>query len=250
MADKREVLEGHKKVGSKFVPPMMQIPNFLEISYVNQILPEIIWMGFLNDEFGYREGINLSSTLAKLAFDLRETDSHINFTLASNFNLLSHERKSDLIHRLEENSGLVKYRNSLLPLIALYEDFPLSFIGMGGEGYDKAQLVKKIKVCIEKHINKHETPALIIQANVMYVRTSNGGLHFAPHIEVPDLNALIEDPESEQAKRAGGFVRISAMQEFMPMSEGRFSDWSKSFWNQGYKLDRCDFSWEENDLDK
>ena len=60
MAEKKIVLEGHKKVGSKFIPPMMQLPNWTEISYINQILPEIIWMGLINDEFGYRDGIDLS----------------------------------------------------------------------------------------------------------------------------------------------------------------------------------------------
>lgn len=250
MADKKKVLEGHKKVGSKFIPPMMQIPNWSEISYINLILPEIIWMGLLNDEFGYREGINLSTNLAKQAFDLKETDKHINFTLVSNFNLISSDSKSELVHRLKKNAELDKYRESLLPLIALYKEFPLSFIGMSEKGIDKTTLIEKIKSCIENHIDKYERPALIIQANVLYVRGATSGLHVASHIEVPDLNALIEDPESEQSKRAGGFVRISTMQEFMAMGEERYGDWSKSFWNQGYKVDKCDFSWEDNDLDE
>jgi hypothetical protein len=88
---------------------------------------------------------------------------------------------------------------------------------------------------------------LIIQANVMYVRGSTGGLHVAPHIEIPDLNTLIEDPESKKAERAGAFVRISAMQEMMPMGETRICDWAESFWNQSYKIDKCDFSWGKND---
>lgn len=247
MTEKKKVLEGHKKVGSKFIPPMMQMPNWREISYINQILPEIIWMGLINDEFGYRDGIALSSNLAKRAFDLKETDKHINFTLVSNFNSLSAERKSELVRDLKETSELAKYQDSLLPLIALYEEFPLSFIGMSERIFDKSALIKKIKYCIEKHIDKYETPALIIQANVLYVRGSTGGLHVAPHIEIPDLNTLIEDPESEKAKRTGGFVRISAMQELMPLGETRVGDWAKSFWNQGYKIDKCDFSWEQND---
>lgn len=247
MAEKKKVLEGHKKVGSKFVPPMMQLPNLTEISYINQILPEIIWMGLINDEFGYRDGIDLSSNLARRAFDLKETDKHINFTLVSNFNLLSAERKSELVRSLEETSELVKFRDSLLPLIALYEEFPLSFLGMSEKIFDKIELIEKIKNCIKKHINKYDTPALIIQANVMYVRGSTGGLHVAPHIEIPDLNTLIEDPESKKAERAGAFVRISAMQEMMPMRETRICDWAESFWNQSYKIDKCDFSWEKND---
>jgi hypothetical protein len=250
MPDKKTILEGHKKVGNKFIPPMMQLPNWSEISYVNLMLPEIIWMGLINDEFGYRDGISLSTNLANRAFELKETDKHINFALVSNFSLLSNEKKIELIKGLEESLEIGRYRHSLLPLIVLYEDFPLSFIGAGEEEYDREQLIEKMKACIDRYIDKYETPAMIIQANLMYIRGTNGGLHVASHIEIPDLNVLIEDPESEAAKRAGGFVRISAMQEFMPMGEDRYGDWSKIFWDQGYKIDKCDFSWDENDFDE
>lgn len=250
MAEKKEVLKGHKKVGSKFIPPMMQLPNWSEISYVNQILPEIMWMGLLNDRYGYREGIKLASNFAKRAFELRETDKHINFTLVSNFNQLSSGKKAELLRGLEADSTLAQYRDSLSPLTRLYDNFPLSFIGQSEDELSNVHLVDAIKVCIEKHIDKYETPSLIIQANVLHIRASTGGLKIALHIDFPNLNALIESPDSEEARRAAGFVRISAMQELMPSGEQRSDDWSRSFWNQGYKIDKCDFSWEENDINE
>ena len=47
-----------------------------------------------------------------------------------------------------------------------------------------------MKECIDNHIDKYETPSLVIQANVVYVKRSTSGLHIAQHIEVPDLNSL------------------------------------------------------------
>ena len=226
---------------------MMQLPNWNEISYINQILPEILWMGLINDKFGYRVGIDLSSKIAKKAFDLKETDKHVNFTIVSNFSLLSDDKKSELVRDLTDSSDISKYRDALLPLIALYQGFPLSFVGVSEKIRDKKELIKIIKKCIDKHLNKYETPALIIQANVIYVRGSTGGLHVASHIEMPDLNSLIDDPKSEKAIRAESFVRIGAMQEMMPMGDSRAYNWAKSFWNQSYKIDKCDFSYEKND---
>ena len=247
MPKKKTVLEDHKKVGNKFIPPMMQLPNWNEISYINQILPEIIWMGLINDKYGYRNGIDLSSKIATKAFELRETDKHINFTIASNFNLLSENKKSEIVRDLTKSSDISKYRDALLPLIALYQGFPLSFLGMSQEIRKKEELIAIMKKCVERHFNKYETPASIIQANVIYVRRSTGGLHLASHIEMPDLNSLLDDPESEKAKRAQSFVRIGAMQEMMPMGDTQNCDWARSFWNQGYKIYECDFSWEKND---
>ncbi len=204
-------------------------------------------MGLINDKFGYRSGIDLSSKLATKAFELRETDKHINFTIASNFNLLSDNNKAELVRDLTESSDIYKYREALLPLMSLYQGFPLSFLGISEEVSEKEKLIDIMKKSVEKHLNKYETPASIIQANMIYVRGSTGGLHVASHIEVPDLNALLEDPESEKAKRAASFVRIGAMQEMMPMGDTQNNDWAKSFWNQNYKIDKCDFSREKND---
>jgi hypothetical protein len=64
---------------------------------------------------------------------------------------------------------------------------------------------------------------------------------------VPDLNSLIDAPESEEAKRAAGFVRNGVMSEFMPMGKVKDNAWARAFWNQGYKIDACDFSWEADE---
>ena len=53
---KKRVLEGHKKVGSRFITPMKQLPNMKSISYVNQMMPELIWIGLINDSIGYVKG--------------------------------------------------------------------------------------------------------------------------------------------------------------------------------------------------
>jgi hypothetical protein len=61
MSNKKKIILGdHKKVGSKFIPPMAQL-GITDVSTINQIFPEIIWMGLLNDSYGYREEIGRAS---------------------------------------------------------------------------------------------------------------------------------------------------------------------------------------------
>lgn len=250
MPKKKKVLHDHKKVGSKFIPPMMQIMHFNEISYVNQILPEIIWMGLINDRYGYRRGCELVFDICSKAFAIKETDKHINFSLLSNFNSLSQERKQELIEYLSAKSTLHAYQDALLPLTKLYKDCPISFLDTNDPNIDKKLLINTIKECINKHIDKYKTPSLVIQADVVYVRNANGGLYIANHIKTPDLNALIDAPESEAARRTEGFVRNSVMSEFMPIGIERADTWARSFWNQGYSIDECDFSWESEEFDE
>lgn len=244
----KKVLEGHKKVGTKFIPPMMQL-GLTEISYIHQIFPEIIWMALVNEKFGYRAGIRLIEGVAKAANEVKETERHLNFSLSSSFSELNQSAQEKLLKILSNREILPNLQEAIAPLVILYRGFPMSFIGKPNEFLGKNILIDMVKTSIEKYLDKYETPSLIIQSNILYIRGLTGGLHFSPDIDVPDLNVFFTDPDSDEAKRAAGFVRSGALTEFMPMGEVRPNEWAKLFWNQNYHLDDCDFSWENDDND-
>lgn len=54
-----KVLDGHKKVGSTFIAPLNNLPKMKSTSFVDQILPELIWIGLINDNIGYIRGARL-----------------------------------------------------------------------------------------------------------------------------------------------------------------------------------------------
>lgn len=236
---KSTVLKNHKKVGSKFIPPFSQFGGLTEISYVNQILPEIIWMGLINDKLGYQKGVDLVTWLTKNAFALKETKNFVNYALVSNFGLLSKNNKIKLKNKLQTDNMLETLQDVLAPLIILYKDFPLSFLGKSNSKLDKNDLIRRLKFSIERHIDKYETPGIVIQANVMYIRSITGGLFFTRNIKPPDLGSIIQNPESEEAKRTESFARTQAMQELMPLGRRLKFNWARSFWNRSYKIDKC-----------
>lgn len=242
MKTKRDtVLKDHKKIGSKFIPPLSQLGGLTEISYVDQILPEIIWMGLICDKLGYQKGVDLVARLTKVAFVLKETKKFVNFAIVSNFNLLSKDKKRKFKNKLQTENILETLQDILAPLIISYKDFPLSFLGKSNSKLDKNDLIERLKLSIERHIDKYATPGIVIQANVLYIRSINGGLFLAQNIKPPNLESIIQSPESEEAKRAGSFARIQAMQEFMPLGQKLKFNWARSFWNRGYKIDKCIF---------
>lgn len=54
---------------------------------------------------------------------------------------------------------------------------------------------------------------------------------------LPDFNSVIDAPESDEAKRAAGFMRANAIGEFGMLE---ISDaWARYFWNRGYELSPC-----------
>lgn len=236
----QEVLKGHKRVGKRYIPPMVQL-GLNEVSYVNQLLPEIVWIGLINDRLGYEEGIDLSQRLAQTAKDIHKTDKYVNFAFCSSYRVLTASEKKQLVEKLGSTSDLTNLQSCLAPLTVLYEGFPLIYLGLATDTPDKAILLERLKYCIERHINKYGIQGMAIQTCVVYIRGITGGLHIPKDIEVPDLNAIFTDPDSEKARRAAGFVRATVLTEITPDREGYDNSWSRSFWNQGVIIDGCKF---------
>lgn len=244
----KKVLEGHMQYGKKFIPLILHILQsrglLQETSYVHDTLPEIIWMGLINDALGSQEGSQLYIKLATTAKKIHESDIHKNFALCSSYSLLTKEECSKLVSDIgTETHKLLK--KSLEPLIVLYEGFPLSFLGKNEKPEEKSVLINRIKHCVENHLDRFETTALATLAGITYIGMVTGITHY--NYEIPDLNAVITNPDSEVTNEAAGFIRIGAMSAVTRRGKLYGHDWAISFWNQGLKIDPCAFEEIDND---
>ena len=41
------MLESHKRIGKRLVPPLSEIGPWKEVSWVDEVLPELLWIGLL-----------------------------------------------------------------------------------------------------------------------------------------------------------------------------------------------------------
>lgn len=239
MKHRKGVLQGHKRVKSRFVPPLMQLPNLRETSYVNDLLPHVLWMSLLNDAVGLKQGIHASFELAKLARSIHVSEKHVNFAVCGNFNNLSPSENEMLLEELRRRGTLNQYQDALSPLLSLHPNCPMRALATPHESDQHPKLVARLRISVANVFDRYSTSASIMHANVITIRASTGGLFFAKHIEMPDFDSLVHSPDSEKAKRAASFARSSSMQEFMSDAEGRHLEWSKLFWNTNYRLDAC-----------
>ena len=236
----QKILKNHKRIGKRFVPPLMQL-DIREASYINKLLPEIIWMGLIFDRIDYRAGINLCEKMTKLVHEIYASKKHVNFALCSSFSLLEDRQKEELISKIDDQKLLEPIQLYLAPLIVLYDNFPMSFLGVTKNKIEKEILIKRIKEGIKRYMDKYEKPGLVLQATTIYIRGITGGLFLNKDIEPPDLNSIIENPKSEPAKRAGAFVRSEVLMEIMSSGGEPLAKWPDSFWDQGLQVDACEF---------
>lgn len=237
---KKQLLDGHKKIGKRFIPPMKQIPIMNEVSYIDNILPELIWIGLINEKVGYVRGARILELIFSTIDKFEEPTQHNSFALISSFNLLSEDQKECLVKTLDQADFLEIVKNSLAPLNLLYENCPLLFIGPPTNHYSSEELVATMKKCVADVIDKYETPGIVLNGSILLSRLVTRKIKFPADMDLPDFNAVIDSPDSDEAKRAAAFMRSNALMEF-GMHEVS-AVWAQYFWNRGYELSPCEFN--------
>jgi len=235
----RQVLEGHKRVGKRFIPPMKQIPMSMSTSYVDDMLPELIWIGLINDRVGYVAGARILEKIFLAVDEIKDEGQQGNFSLMSSFNCQNAEQKRRLIDALSESGALDVIQDAIAPLVLLYDNCPLGFIGPPSNVYTNDELVSRIKVCVQKTINKYETPGIVLYGAMLLARLVTGTIKFPVDMDLPDFNAVVDAPDSEEAKRAAGFMRASGLGEFGMLNLD--TTWAKYFWDHGFEISKCEF---------
>lgn len=67
---------GYKKQGKIYTPPILQLGEFNAAYWVNEILPEIIWIGLLQNKFGLGLGSKLALQISETTNELISTNGH------------------------------------------------------------------------------------------------------------------------------------------------------------------------------
>jgi hypothetical protein len=218
---------------------MMQIGPWREVNYVNDILPELIWIGLINNTLGYVNGARLFEKIVESALGANSELPKKNYAILSELGSLAERDREVFLSSLEEKSILTQFRNIVAPLVLLYEECPIKYIGPPTGLMTNEQLVHLVTTAVDRHFDKYETPGVVLNGAVLVGRIIAGTIHHATGEPPPDLNSVIEKPDSDEAARAAGYMRNTAMQEFgMRKNEPK---WSRYFWNNNYRLSKCTF---------
>ncbi|MEQ9444773.1 MAG: hypothetical protein RJS98_04355 [Rhodospirillaceae bacterium] len=237
-SQKKQILSDHKKVGTRFVPPIAQL-GITDCSYTLDILPNVIWMGFLIDEFGNRDGIEICSAIATMANKFVKDKDYKNFSLSGSYLSLSQNQTTKLSTLTNKIKEIEVIRETLAPLTTLYPDFPMSFIGKPKRTFDDRHLIGELKKTIDKYFEKYSHCSEILQTNVVYIQGVAGKMFISSEIKTPNLEAVISNRDSEEGQHAASFVRAS-VNMFVMQNEEEVRNWAKIFWNRNLALDDCE----------
>ena len=212
----------------------------MSVAYVTHMLPELVWIGLLNQRVGYVRAARLLERVFTVVEETKDADTKGNFALLSTFDLLGDGQKSTLRERFREEGTLTLLQEAMAPLNLLYDNCPLLFLGPPARVFKGDELVSILKQCVGETIDKYKTPGIVLNGAVMLSSLVTKQLYFTKDIDLPDFNSVINAPDSEEAKHAAGMMRAHALTEFGMRKVG--PSWARHFWNRNAQLSPCKFA--------
>jgi hypothetical protein len=231
------VFEDHKKSGKKFIPTISE--KFQRIDFVECILPEIIWIGFVLEFHGEQIGIELASSLIEIANHEASADPKPDFSLISAHRFLSIEEKDRIRDRLHQDGKLLNLKAGLGSFIRCYPAAnPLAYL-WGKEPIESFsdQDIAFARAVVSPRLNRWSQKGTEMQAVVLYGEAITGRLHYPSDMPPPNLDAIFDDFDSPDGQRASSHARTTTTMLFSFHRERMGTTWSEYFWKHGLKID-------------
>jgi len=232
----RPFLEGHKRHGKKFTPPMAQLPGFSEVRWIDDLLPEFLWIGLSLHLHGTRRTFRLLEGLVE-AWSSLDLESPGWLSRASTMSGLGLDARSSLAAKLEESGHLRDLRGAVGPLVLHYPECPLAALFPDAEPVGELDMVRE---GVAMSLNRWSEHATWIQVAAVYMVIGQGKLHFAKDSVLADFPEVQNYPRSDVSRMIASSCR--ALINSFPRSEGTQAseDWTTYFWARGQELDPCE----------
>ena len=232
----RRVLRGYRQQGKRFIPPWLQHVSLTETRWMDDILPELIWIALLVQRFGVKEGTAVAVSIAKAAARYHQTAKRA-FAATSDYLELDDEEKRCVHSTLKAEGTLERARSGLAALIGHYPDFPLAFLADPSRSNDAScSTLDALREAIGNTSDRQGYAGTFTQATVVYIYFINDKLKVSPGLGLANFPAIEEYPTTEESRRVAASARAAV--NFLLTHEIPCK-WRNSFWNLGRSLGSC-----------
>jgi len=163
-----EILQNHKRIGKRFVPPLLQYPGdkLSPVNWYRDFLPEFLWIALLCDQQGYRVAVNnsikLSDTINSVIHDTKRKGG---FCVASDYLSLSDEERKLVIPKIDQELGKI-LDPCLGTILKFYPDFPMGWL-VSDKWVEKTSVglegLESIKSAVRARVDRFSKPAMECQ---------------------------------------------------------------------------------------
>ena len=233
----KKVLSGYVQRKKKLISPLNSLDNIKSIGFVDDLLPELLWLGLIHDHYNYVIGRDALECVTALEKIWPKLEKPLNFALQSSYKGFTDDQKSTLLAAWREKGLLEKIQYALAPLVILYDDFALRFVGPPDSAVPEEVLINRLEKVVSNASDRYSTPGVMLYGALFLNNLMAGRIIISQEIDLPDFDAVIHDLDSAEGKRAASFLRASAMAQRSFASP--LGDWADRFWARSYELIPC-----------
>lgn len=233
------VLGDHKRVKSTLVTPFNDAFGPMhEVSWINQMIPELLWIGLVQKAWGPRRGVEIITAFTR---DVRASDPERNriiWAAAGKFAALPDGVLAGIVEGRPYRDDLCA---ALAPLHAHYPDHPMRELASTITGLPSSQDLGALKKLVSELIDRASTSATMAQATATWLAFDAERLKVSAGLALADFPRIEDYPKTDQSQRIAASIRATLNQMFGDldlMASG--TGWPIAFWNRGLELQPCE----------
>ena len=242
------VLKDHVRRGKKFIPRMHDLPVRETVWHMER-LPELFWLAFVVNrldaratlELAYEMAVDIESTVKRMRSDKKAFRAY----WLSEHNSCSDNEREQIVTDHGDSNWLRELEPHFVDMTLLWPDLPVSYlISPTDDRTTIPEIVGEVKDLLRHCSYRYDKRALVIQAMTVALESRTRHLFFPRDLDIPDLNAVFNYPNTEESRHAAGFVVTSCGAMTLcrsgPNGEPDFQ-WQRSFWNSCFRQEPCEY---------
>jgi hypothetical protein len=236
----KKVLQDHLRIGKKLIPPLLSHGSFQDVSWVDFMIPELIWIALLNREYGKQRGAEITRLYIKTLIE-QFPKNKLNFGFLSTLEQLNSTELGTLHGELDRIKILPYLKSSYLGFIQIYPMCPLKFVFKDqtltsniDEGY-----LSEFKILLKILYDKTSIESTFTIGNLVYSLIVNGILHITENSSMTRLPELKDYPKTDISKMIASANRATINFMFGDDIYQKNNDWVPYFWNRGIEIENC-----------
>lgn len=234
---KRGILTDHKRTGKRFVPPLMDL-GIKELSWVDQILPQLLWCGLLVNQYGMAMAMRGFESVILAGKAVLREDQKLWMALTSSFGELDDQQRRQFIAELEAGGWATEVRHAIEPLVACYPRCPMSFLLPHTPECNDNSL-EYIREVLKATMNRWDDTGTYLQIMWVYSAFIQGRLFVQPDSVLARLPEVESYPHTEISRHIASGCRATVNSFFNAELQERTQTWCKYFWQRGLELEPC-----------
>jgi hypothetical protein len=235
-----KVLGSYQKVGTKFVPPLLQKLKFDYTSWTSLTMPELVWWDVLVDKGSHRFAASAAEEIAKYFRDKGAQDHW--WAFVSDYSHLFDEDASALTAHLSEINILPRMIGSLSDFLYLYPDCPISkLFGPPPTSLIDPNYLLRFEARLEELEDKRSRIGVLVQAQAIYMAFISDRLHVRADLALADFPEVENYPSTEKSIEVGASVCAAVNMLASELPKYPDDSWVQYFWKRSLELRPLDF---------